>query len=337
MTSLRSGPLPRMAGDLTFMRSTRGCVEDLTSNSLAVVGIPMEENTGADVGCRMTPQAIRETSVYFGWHANPQFSHPVDVDVRKQISTSSIHERMTDVGDIPVEGLSNLAASNAIEETIRAIRNRGAASIVLSGDTRAVKTIVRTQSKNETLGFVQIGGRMPPSLLEADKTGRSFIGDFVSEGVLEPSNIAMIAPARAPSREVAQQFRDHGSYLYSANHVMSTPAHQLRSVFQTISQEVDSLIVNLDLSALASPLHGMSPIRRIDGVSVSRLQALLTDVGQTPVSTLIVSGMNPTVNGMSIVKTGQRLLMTALLGYIYGRLGILKSLQREEVEYAIER
>ena len=68
MTSLRSGPLPRMAGDLTFMRSTRGCVEDLTSNSLAIVGIPMEENTGADVGCRMTPQALRETSVYFGWH-----------------------------------------------------------------------------------------------------------------------------------------------------------------------------------------------------------------------------------------------------------------------------
>jgi agmatinase len=337
MTSLRSGPLPRMSGDLTFMRSTRGRVEDLNCNSLAVVGIPMEENTGLDVGCRMTPQAIRETSVYFGWHANPQFSHPVDVDVRKQISTSSIHERMIDVGDIPVEGLSSLAASNAIEESIRAIRNRGAASIVLSGDSRAVKTIVRTQSKNETLGFVQIGGRTPPSLLEADKTGQSFVGDMVSEGMLEPSNIAIIAPARAPTREGAQQLRDRGSYLFSAAQVMSAPPHQLRSVFQTIAQEVDSLIVNLDLSAVASPLHGMSPIRRIDGVSVSKLQALLTDVGQTPVSTLIVSGMNPTVNGMSIVKTGQRLLMTALLGYIYGRLGILKSLQREEVEHAIER
>jgi agmatinase len=309
-------------------------MEDLTSNSLAVVGIPMEENTGADVGCRLTPQALRETSVYFGWHANPQFSHPVDVDVRKQISTSSIHERMTDVGDIPVEGLSSLAASNAIEETICAIRNRGAASIVLSGDTHAVKTIVRAQSKNETLGFVQIGGRMSPSLLEADETGRSFIGDFVSEGLLEPSNIAMIAPARAPSREGARQLRDHGSYLFSANQVMSMPAHEIGSAFQTISQSVDSMIVHLDLSAVASQLHGMSPIRRIDGVTVPKLQALLTDVGQTPVSTLIVTGMNPTVNGMSIVKTGQRLLMAALLGYIYGRLGILKSLQREEVEYA---
>ena len=336
MTGLRSGPLPRMAGDLTFMRSTRGCVEDLTSNSLAVVGIPMEENSGGDVGSRMTPQALRETSVYFGWHANPQFSHPVDVDVRKQISTSSIHERLKDVGDIPVEGLDRFTASSAIEETIEAIRNRGAASIVLSGYSRAVKIIVQAQSRNETLGFVQIGGRMSPSLHEADQTGRSFIGDFVSKGVIEASNIAMIAPARLPSREIVRQFRDRGGYLLTANHVMSLPSHQLRSTFQKISQAVGSLIVNLDLSAIASSLHGMSPVRRIDGVSISRLQAMLTDVGQTPVSTLIVTGMNPTVNGMSIVKVGQRLLMTALLGYIYGRLGILKSLQREEDENAIE-
>ena len=43
MTGLRSGPLPRMAGDLTFMRSTRSRIDDLTSDSLAVIGIPMEK------------------------------------------------------------------------------------------------------------------------------------------------------------------------------------------------------------------------------------------------------------------------------------------------------
>jgi agmatinase len=81
----------------------------------------------------------------------------------------------------------------------------------------------------------------------------------------------------------------------------------------------------------------MSPIRRFDGVSISKLQALLTAVGQHPVSTLIVTGMNPTLNGMSIVKTGQRLLVTALLGYIYGRLGILTSLEQEDGESAVEQ
>ena len=125
-------------------------------------------------------------------------------------------------------------------------------------------------------------------------------------------------------------------YLINAGEYLPVGKVRLKQVTIQCSRSLDSLIVNLDLSAIASSLHGMSPVRRIDGVSISRLQAMLTDVGQTPVSTLIVTGMNPTVNGMSIVKVGQRLLMTALLGYIYGRLGILKSLQREEDENAIE-
>ncbi len=336
MTGLRSGPLPRMAGDLTFMRSTRGTLEDLSGESLAVVGIPMEQNRGPDVGYRMTPQALRETSVYFGWQANPQFSHPVDVDVRKQISTSSIHERLIDVGDIPLEGLSYPVANEVIEKTITAIRDRGAASIVLSGDARTVKSVVRAQSRSETLAFVQLGGKTPPDLFNVDTSEQSCVGDLVSESAIEPSRIAMIAPARSPSTAVSQQLRERGGYLISTKQAMLMSVDEIEAVFSSISKSADSVIVHLDLSAIASPLHGMSPIRRFDGVSISKLQALLTAVGQYHVSTLIVTGMNPTLNGMSIVKTGQRLLVTALLGYIYGRLGILTSLQREEGEDAFK-
>ena len=337
MTGLRSGPLPRMAGDLTFMRSTRGTLEDLSSDSLAVVGLPMEQNRGRDVGYRMTPQALRETSVYFGWHANLQFSHPVDVDVRKQISTSSIHERLIDVGDVPVEGLGYEAACVAVEKTIALIRDRGAASIVLSGDARVVKPVVQAQSKNETLAFVQLGGTLPSDLFCAGASEQSCVADLVSTSALKPSRIAMIAPARMPSLEMSQKLREQGGHLISTKQAMLLSADEMESVFSSISKGTDSVIVHLDLSAIASPLHGMSPIRRFDGVSISKLQALLTAVGQHPVSTLIVTGMNPTLNGMSIVKTGQRLLVTALLGYIYGRLGILTSLEQEDGESAVEQ
>lgn len=336
MTGLRSGPLPRMAGDLTFMRSARGTVDNLSSESLAVIGIPMEPNFGPDVGYRLTPQALRETSVYFGWHANPQFSHPVDVDVRKQISTSSIHERLIDVGDVPVEGLGYQAACAAIYKAITSVRHRSAASIVLSGDVRAVKTIVLAQSRNETLGFIQFGGRTPPSLFDADNTEQTFVGELVREGALEASRIAMIAPARSSSRELASQLRHRGGHLISTNQATLLTVDDFEPVFSSISREADSLVVQLDLSAIASSLHGMASIRRFDGMSVSKLQAVLTAVGQYPVSTLVVTGMNPNVNGMGVVKTGQRLLVTALLGYIYGRLGILKSLEREEGADAVE-
>ena len=242
---------------------------------------------------------------------------------------------MIDVGDAPVEGLGYEAACAAIEKTITSIRNRGAASIVLSGDARAVKTVVRAQTKKETLAFVQFGGRTPQNLSEPDPTEQSFVGDLLCESALEPSRVAMIAPARSPTQQVVRQLRDQGGHLISTKQAMFLSLDEIGSVFSSISEGADSLVVHLDLSAIASPLHGMSPIRRFDGVSVSRLQAVLTAVGQYPVSTLVVTGMNPTVNGMSIVKTGQRLLVTALLGYIYGRFGILKSLEREEGENAV--
>ena len=83
---LRSAPLPRMAGHLSFMRAQPRAIGDLKAGDLAVLGLPFEDNSAPFAGQSLAPRALRETSVYFGWHANPQFSHPVDVDVRKQIS-----------------------------------------------------------------------------------------------------------------------------------------------------------------------------------------------------------------------------------------------------------
>ena len=88
---LRTAPLPRMAGDLTFMRSRRATLDSLNAESLAVLGAPFEDNVGRKSGTRFAPTALRETSVYFGWHANPQFAHPVDINERVPIDTSEMH------------------------------------------------------------------------------------------------------------------------------------------------------------------------------------------------------------------------------------------------------
>jgi len=46
-------------------------------------------------------------------------------------------------------------------------------------------------------------------------------------------------------------------------------------------------------------------------------------IAKAPIATLILTGHNPTVNGLSIVKTGQRLIVTALVGYLCSRLGLI--------------
>ena len=97
---LRSAPLPRMAGHLSFMRAQNKAICDVRSGDLAVLGLPFEDTSAPYAGQSLAPRALRETSVYFGWHANPQFSHPVDIDARQDIQTDGLHERLCDLGDI---------------------------------------------------------------------------------------------------------------------------------------------------------------------------------------------------------------------------------------------
>ena len=98
-----------------------------------------------------------------------------------------------------------------------------------------------------------------------------------------------------------------------------------KALIATITRSQDALLVNVDLSVLQSTLHGMADVPRQGGLTLRTLQTALLSIGQANVCCLIVSGINPTINAMSVVKTGQRLLVTALLGFIYARLGLLKT------------
>jgi len=44
-------------------------------------------------------------------------------------------------------------------------------------------------------------------------------------------------------------------------------------------------------------------------------------LGQYEASAVMLTGLNPNRPGMGVVKVGQRLMVTALLAFIYARLG----------------
>ena len=134
---LRSAPLPRMAGHLPFMRAQTKAICDVRPGDLAVLGVPFEDTGAPHAGQSLAPRALRETSVYFGWHANPQFSHPVDIDARQNISTDGLHERLCDLGDI------SLGSQDAVHAALRAavsqINNTGACAVILGGSDHCLR------------------------------------------------------------------------------------------------------------------------------------------------------------------------------------------------------
>ena len=321
---LRTAPLPRMAGDLTFMRSRRATIGDLDAEKLAILGAPVEDNVGRKSGARFAPTALRETSVYFGWHANPQFSHPVDIDVRVPIDTSEMHDRLVDIGDIPLEGLPAAAVTQAIRTTMQELHDSRASAILLGGDDSIVHPAIAASPRGP-VGFIQICGRLPgtmPSEAEAPSEDRPPLSRLLSNSAIIPQTTAVMAGAGSAGMEFLHDFRAAGGAIWSASEVRQSPPGAIEGIARSVAGSAGSLNVHFDVSAFRPSLHGMSERPAFGGLTLPDLQKALGEIGRAPVSSLIVTGLNPTLSGLSVVKTGLRLTVTTLLAYIYGRLGL---------------
>ena len=272
---LRSAPLPRMAGHLSFMRSQTKAISDVRSGDLAVLGLPFEDTSAPYAGQSLAPRALRETSVYFGWHANPQFSHPVDIDARQNIQTDGLHERLCELGDI-LPG-PEVAIHAALKAAIDQISGNGACAIILGGWDRLAETV---QSALPDCQTVQLGGTI------------GHAQDF------------QIAPL--PSR-------------VGNTSVLDTPA-QL-AAFSQWRDVSKPLFVRFDLSVFKTSISALCDRPRLGGCDLDTVVQWLGTLGQHEASAIMLTGLNPNRPGMGVVKVGQRLMVTALLAFIYARLG----------------
>ena len=321
---LRTAPLPRMAGHLSFMRSVRANVEDLSSGTLAVIGVPMEGSKNLKSGARFSPLSIRETSVYFGWYANPQFSNPINIDEHEVFDTSSINERLFDLGDIPILGQTKLKAEELINYSIAQIYNRNATSIVLGGDSSIISPVSRGIANGKSVAYIQIGGKTPgTSNTKLDHQSAVPLYSLLASGEVKLENTCILAPAENPSVEFLKKLSGVGAKIFSSRQLKDMNSKEIADLSLTLSNRGLPVIVNLDLSSVSSELHGMSEQPVFNGMSLKLLRQVLVALASAPISTLILTGHNPTINGLSIVKTGQRLIVTALVGYLCSRLGLM--------------
>jgi agmatinase len=272
---LRSAPLPRMAGHLSFMRAQTKEICDVRPGDLAVLGIPFEDTSAPYAGQSLASRALRETSVYFGWHANPQFSHPVDIDARQAIQTDGLHERLCDLGDIspgPEDGIHA-----ALKVATSHISRNGACAVILGGSDRLSETV---QSALPNCQTAQLGGtprdahdfHIAPLPNGCASTGRS---------------------DTAPQLTRLSQWRDASKPLF----------------------------VRFDLSVFETSLSALCDRPRLGGCDLDTVAQWLSALGQHEVSAIMLTGLNPNRPGMGVVKVGQRLMVTALLAFIYARLG----------------
>jgi agmatinase len=328
---LRNAPLPRMAGHLSFMRSVRAKVEDLSAGTLAVIGVPIEGSKNLQSGARFSPLSIRETSVYFGWYANPQFSNPINIDEQEVFDTSSINERLFDLGDIPVLGQTRSKAEELINHTIAQVYNRNATSIVLGGDSSIIAPVSRAIANGKSVAYIQIGGKTPgTSDTKLDHQASSPLHSLLASSAVKLADTCILAPAENPSVEFLMELSGAGAKILSSSQLKDMSSKAITDLSHTLSNRDVPVIINLDLSSVSSELHGMSDQPVFNGMSLKLLRRVLVALASAPIATLILTGHNPTINGLSVVKTGQRLIVTALVGYICSRLGLMNDVNSND-------
>jgi agmatinase len=187
--------------------------------------------------------------------------------------------------------------------------------IILGGDETIVFPTVKGMSHNNRIGFIQIGS----STFSEKSMRRLFL-----EGILNPSNTIFVSPVMFHTKEFVSEFKNGGGIIISSSEMRNSYSNYSNMFYQNISR-VDIVVAHMDLSALDSSIHGMVEVPNFNGLSLREIQEILIALGQIPLAALIITGLNPTINGLGIVKIGQRLLVTALLKYIYARLGLTKN------------
>lgn len=300
---LRREPLPRMAGHLAFMRAPRVGLADLRPGMVAALGVA-RDGTGPWGGLtRFGPAALRETSAYFGSHFSANMKSAMDIDRRRVLSGGMMGGSLVDLGDLAVEHLPVAQAHVDIRQAVAAVSSLGATALLLGGDLDIVTPAIegaQAARRAEGVAKVQLGG------VYAACDG---------------------AAVRSVLFHVAQDSRvPHGAGLrqqavsLTPSWVRTADPAALRGRLQEALQAQAAFVV-LDLSVFAAHWHGMHAAAPLEGPGLREVRRLMEVLGTLPIAGLAVTGLDATRCGLSTVKTGQRLALTAMLDLLYGLLG----------------
>ena len=298
---LRTAPLPRMAGRLSFMRAPVVTLADLRPGMVAALGVPLDSRRGSARQTRFGPTALRETSAYFGSHFSANMQAAMDIDRRRVLEGGLMSGGLVDLGDLCLEGLDGGAADDAIGTAASAIAARGALPLLLGGDLDIVPPALDGLARGQPAGtaLVQLGG---PSPSAPPGTPALWLGAGAPQALTDPG------PAAGPAESAGaapRRTRQHLGVDDALDERLAAATRGRRS------------FVVLDLSVLAAHWHGMHEHAPFDALGLRELRPVIASLGHLPLAGFAVTGLEATRSGLSTVKTGQRLILTALLDLLY--------------------
>lgn len=153
-------PLPVFGGIPTYCRATLTEPGRVEPGSVAVAGVTWDHTSPGTVGARFGPKAIREGSIYLGYHlqaAKAMATGLLEVSTLEPLRLSA-DSRLVDCGDLRIYPADTARTVEAIAEQASLIVHRGATPVFLGGDRFVAYPLWRgvAAASEEPVGFLQI-------------------------------------------------------------------------------------------------------------------------------------------------------------------------------------
>lgn len=249
------------AGPTTFYRAPAVTPEQVPSEAVAVLGVPLDSWTLGRNGQRYAPRAIREASLYLAGYYGLQ-SEPVGyVNVADgSVWTVPEQPRLFDAGDVRIHQGDVMAQVEAIAAPVAEIVERGAMPVLIGGDHFVPYPSfvgyargVRSRKPDAKVGFLCIDGhfdfwdefrdmgRLNHGTFARRISEHEAVGNMVWWG-LNGTNIA--------EPEQLRICRDRGFSAYTLASIRRRGVLEtMREALELASEGVDEVYVTFDIDA----------------------------------------------------------------------------------------
>ncbi len=318
---IRRGPTPKTGGLLTFIGALTGTIDELSAGMFGVFGVPYDVSAPDQLGPRLAPKAYRETSTYFQM-MTARDSTLVEINSRLQTDTNLIRNRVRDLGDLPVSHVDWEILSSTLRDAAQTITTRGAVPIALGGDHLIASALAQGYASaiGGPIGFIQLSSRLDLGLRDpvwGDVWRGATVRRLLDSGAVHPKNLVWIGANGYIPLDQWQMANRLPSTLIDAEQV------RRRGIPDVIAEALDcasdgcsGVFVGIDIDVMDGGYVAMTGTPRFDGLRNVDLFEAMPLLTRGPVGGISLCGLNPLIETMSLVKTGQRCGVEMLVRFI---------------------
>ena len=331
---IRRGPIPKTGGLMTFIGAPTGVVEELSAGMFGVFGVPYDVSSPDQLGPRVAPKAYRETSTYFQM-MTAQDATLVEINSRLTTDTNVMRHLVRDLGDLPVSHVDWEIMSSTLRDAAYGITTRGATPVALGGDHFITYPLVQgymeslRESGGGPVGYIQFSSRLDLGARDpvwGDVWRGATARRLLDSEAVHPENMVFIGANGYIPLEQWQMAERLPSTVITADQVRSRGIPDVISeALERASRNCSGVFVGIDIDVMDGGYVAMTGTPRFDGLRNVDLFEAMPLLARGPVGGISLCGLNPLIETMSLVKTGQRCGVEMLIRFIDEKIRVAGS------------